>query len=440
MDIFDRTNEISVDGRRLEEILYAAALQEVSNRDVKPGLWARAVADSAGDDARAQAAYLKLRVQSMKDELVTVNRVAGRTEAEPADDLTPDRDPTVPLPCITPEEFEQSSAAMPPTRGRFPTILVVGAVAVVALIGLSVIWSGDFGSSRDTPDANAPSTEPASPPAAPEPEPEPLDDSVSVFVATEPSALIPDGAAAIETVAGALWIASPSDSTTGRRLVLSGRPLDLSDDHLALVSIAHQEDQDIVLVAAHCGGTACGYLDLAFLRVFSDGRYRIEQLDGFRFPTDSLEKLRDGISFGDASTDVALGLESGKQRFATIGPTEPLTLSSTPAAVTPLRASDCNLATRLLRECARMKTPCEDASFRDFPGNCKDATMAFSRTTRYLANQTTGLNLPAFAHACAKASQLGIIPSAKFIAREICSGADPAQWSEASDTAVVESP
>ncbi len=440
MGILDRTNETAADGHQLEEILYAMALQEVSNRDIKPGLWARAVADSAGYDAVAQAAYLKLRVQSLKDEIANANRVMGHIEAESDDDLTPDRDPTVPLPCITPQEFEEISAATPPTRGRFPTILVVGAIAVVAMMGLSVILSGDLGSTRDSPGANAPSTGQASPPQAPEPEPEPFDDSLPVFVATEPHALIPDGTTAIETVAGTLWIANRSDSTLGRHLVLSGRPLDLSNDNLALVSITHQGDQDIVLVATQCGATACGYLDLAFLRVFNNGRYRIEQLDGFRFPTDSMDKLRDGISFRDANTDVALGLERGKDRFATIGPTEPLTLSSTPAAATPLRANDCRLATRMLRECARMKTPCEDASFRDFPGNCKDATAAFSQTTSYLANQTTGLNLPAFAHACMKASQLGITPSAKFIAREICSGADPAQWSGASDTAAAEFP
>jgi hypothetical protein len=168
--------------------------------------------------------------------------------------------------------------------------------------------------------------------------------------------------------------------------------------------------------------------------LFHNGRHTIERLDDFRFPTDSMDKLRDGISFRDVNTEVALGLESGKQWFATIGPTEPLTLSSTPAAIKPLRADDCRLATRMLRECARMKTPCEDASFHDFPGNCKDASTAFSRTTRYLANQTTGLNLPAFAHACMKASQLGIIPSAKFVAREICSGADPSQWQKDPDT------
>jgi hypothetical protein len=434
MDIFDRINKTAADGRQFEETLHALALQEVANRNIEPGLWAKAFADSAGDGTKALAAYLKLRVQAMKDELAAVNRVVDRPESEYGDDLIPDPDPTVPVPCITPQELEESTTTAPPTRGRFPTILVVGAIAVAALIGFSVMRSGDVGGVRDNPGANAPSTDRVSPPQTPEPEPEPLDDSLAVFQATEPYALIPDGTTAIETVAGTLWVANPSDSIRNRHLVLRGRPLDLSNDHLTLVSITHQGDQDIVLVAMQCGGTACEYLDLAFVRVFHNGRHAIERLDGFRFPTVFMDKLRDGISFRDANTDVALGLESGKHWFATIGPTEPLTLSSTPAAIKPLRADDCRLATRLLRECARMKTPCEDASFRDFPGNCKDATTAFSRTTSHLANQTTGLNLPAFAHTCQKASQFGMIPSDKFIAREICSGADPAQWSNASGT------
>ncbi len=435
MGIFDRINKIAADGRQFEETLYAMALQEVSNRDIKPGLWAKAFADSAGDDTKAQAAYLELRIQAMKDELTAVNRVMDRAEAGYADDLTPDPDPTVPLPCITPQEFEESPTTAPPTRGRFPAILVIGVVAVAALIGFSVMRSGDVGSVRDNPGADAPSTVQVSPPQVPDPEPEPLDDSLPVFQATEPYALIPDGTTAIETVAGTLWVANPSDSILRRHLVLDGRPLDLSNDHLTLMSITHQGDQDIVLVATQCGGTACRYLDLAFVRVFHNGRHTIERLDRFRFPTVFMDKLRDGISFRDANTDVALGLESGKQWFATIGPTGPLTLSSTPAAIKPLRADDCRLATRMLRECARMKTPCEDASFRDFPGNCKDASVAFSRTTSHLANQTTGLNLPAFAHACMKASQFGMTPSVKFITREICSGADPSQWQEVPDTA-----
>ncbi len=433
MDIFDRINKSVADGHQLEETLYAMVLQEVSNRDIKQGLWAKACADSAGDDIEAQAAYLKLRVQSMKDELATVNRVMGRGEAEHGDDFIADPDPTEPVPCITLPESEESPTATPSTRGQFPTALVIGAIAVASLIGLSVILSGDIGSVRNTRGTNASSLEPASP--AQTPGLESIDRSLSVFQTTEPYALIPDGTTAIETVAGPLWIANPSESMPGRHLVLNGRPLDLSNEHLTLMSIFHQGDQDIVLVARQCGGTACGHLDLAFVRVFHNGRSTIERLDGFRIPTDSMDRLRDGITFSDASTDVALGLESGKYRFATIGPAEPLTLTSTPAPIKPLRAGDCRLATKMLHECARMKTPCEDASFRDFPGNCKDASLAFSSSINYLANQTMGLNLPAFAHACMKASQLGIIPSNKFIANEICSGADPEQWSTGTVTA-----
>jgi hypothetical protein len=56
--------------------------------------------------------------------------------------------------------------------------------------------------------------------------------------------------------------------------------------------------------------------------------------------------------------------------------------------------------------------------------------MPLYRTTGYLAANTTGLNLPAFANTCTAASQIGMAPSPKFIESEICSGADPHQWAD----------
>jgi hypothetical protein len=42
--------------------------RELQNRAIKPGLWARAIAESGQDDGRARSAYIKLRVQELKDE------------------------------------------------------------------------------------------------------------------------------------------------------------------------------------------------------------------------------------------------------------------------------------------------------------------------------------------------------------------------------------
>ena len=41
---------------------------ELQDRQVKPGLWTRAIAESGQDDGRARAAYIKLRIRELKEE------------------------------------------------------------------------------------------------------------------------------------------------------------------------------------------------------------------------------------------------------------------------------------------------------------------------------------------------------------------------------------
>jgi hypothetical protein len=40
--------------------------EELAARNLNPGIWARALAESGGDEARARAAYIRLRAQELK--------------------------------------------------------------------------------------------------------------------------------------------------------------------------------------------------------------------------------------------------------------------------------------------------------------------------------------------------------------------------------------
>ena len=51
-----------------EEQLYAQAAEEVASGQIRQGLWAKAIAETGGDEAAAKANYLKLRVEIMKAE------------------------------------------------------------------------------------------------------------------------------------------------------------------------------------------------------------------------------------------------------------------------------------------------------------------------------------------------------------------------------------
>ena len=58
---FDRLNE---------ETVFAEVYREVEAGNIREGLWAQALVKSDGDSTKAKIEYMKLRVQSLKDELI----------------------------------------------------------------------------------------------------------------------------------------------------------------------------------------------------------------------------------------------------------------------------------------------------------------------------------------------------------------------------------
>ena len=75
----------------LEEQLYAIAGQEVASRNMSPGLMAKALADANGDEKKAAAAYIRLRVEQLRTE----SKARGAEEQQRQDQLraaTPESD------------------------------------------------------------------------------------------------------------------------------------------------------------------------------------------------------------------------------------------------------------------------------------------------------------------------------------------------------------
>jgi len=54
--------------RKQMEAVYEMVAVEIEQGDVKKGLWAQALVKSEGDQSKAEAAYLKLRVQAILDD------------------------------------------------------------------------------------------------------------------------------------------------------------------------------------------------------------------------------------------------------------------------------------------------------------------------------------------------------------------------------------
>lgn len=66
--MFEKLKRRTAANRLVEERLYEQALNEAQSGRLRDGLWAKALANSLGDEIKARALYLKYRVQSMLDE------------------------------------------------------------------------------------------------------------------------------------------------------------------------------------------------------------------------------------------------------------------------------------------------------------------------------------------------------------------------------------
>ena len=80
MNIFSSAKAKLAAQKLAEEQLYEFAAEEIAANNIRPGLWAKAIAESDGDDAKAKARYIKLRVETMKAEADLANFAASGAE------------------------------------------------------------------------------------------------------------------------------------------------------------------------------------------------------------------------------------------------------------------------------------------------------------------------------------------------------------------------
>ena len=71
MGMFDKVKKTTINSRLYEEKLYEAALEEVESGEIRKGLYAKALSKAEGDKEKADGIYLKLRVQSIMDDIET---------------------------------------------------------------------------------------------------------------------------------------------------------------------------------------------------------------------------------------------------------------------------------------------------------------------------------------------------------------------------------
>ncbi len=104
MGIFDDIKAKGAAYRITEEALYAEALRELESGQRRDGIWAKAMAESDMDQGKAGAKYIKLRVQSLKDEVTllmadfqkedAIRQQISHKEQSRTVSSTPTREPT----------------------------------------------------------------------------------------------------------------------------------------------------------------------------------------------------------------------------------------------------------------------------------------------------------------------------------------------------------
>lgn len=67
--IFRRFQDSAAINRKAEECIYEAVIEEIKNGIRKEGLWAQALVKAQGSEQKAEAAYIALRAQAMKDDV-----------------------------------------------------------------------------------------------------------------------------------------------------------------------------------------------------------------------------------------------------------------------------------------------------------------------------------------------------------------------------------
>lgn len=90
--MFDKYKKNSAASRLMEEQLYAQALNEVESGLLRSGLWAKALANTSGDEQKSRGLYLKYRVQAMLDEAALrpaeQEEYPSKLKSEPASDIS----------------------------------------------------------------------------------------------------------------------------------------------------------------------------------------------------------------------------------------------------------------------------------------------------------------------------------------------------------------
>jgi len=132
MGLFNKLNTLSAIDRLAEEKIYEQVSQEIKLGKRSEGVWTKAMAKSEGDINKAESLYIELRVQSIKDELISNSQhntnASRKTKDEGLDDLKQDAEKW-----LKQKKFEKDY--------RRPSGSVTTSAIVFCILGLIILLS-----------------------------------------------------------------------------------------------------------------------------------------------------------------------------------------------------------------------------------------------------------------------------------------------------------
>jgi len=135
MGFWSNTQDRLVVGRKVEEQLYSQALNELESGVRRDGLWAKALAASEGDDARAKAQYISLVVQALKYETHMQKRSLREAATREAKQIPEEQDTNTGQ---TDKELRREAATRAAaTRANIILFLVVSAMILLFVLRVS---------------------------------------------------------------------------------------------------------------------------------------------------------------------------------------------------------------------------------------------------------------------------------------------------------------
>lgn len=113
-------------GRLKEEQIYEIVHHEMAAGERRSGLWAKAISQSDGNEQKAISIYVKLRYQSILDEIVVINDRQKESQAK----VETNRKQISELPKVNDGAFSAKLSAK-----ESDTFVFVGIVAIALLVG-----------------------------------------------------------------------------------------------------------------------------------------------------------------------------------------------------------------------------------------------------------------------------------------------------------------